>query len=137
MEQNYDTYELEFAGVLKAIEHWRAYLIWTKEPFVIETDHKNLTHWKSPRKLTGRTACWHEKLQDYNFKIVHVQGKDNTPANTLSRPREEERTTEDKQLSLLPPECFVNLSMIEEPPKIKFDIIRHQDLNEKWCKELA
>ncbi len=53
-EQNYN--DLEFLGVLKSIEHWRPYLIWTKEPFVIETDHKNLTYWKSPRKLTGRTA---------------------------------------------------------------------------------
>src|SRR6266851_3350964 len=31
-EQNYDTHDLEFLGVLKSIEHWRPYLIWTKEP---------------------------------------------------------------------------------------------------------
>ncbi len=55
-EQNYDAYNLEFLGVLKLIEHWRLYLIWTKEPFVIKMDHKNLTYWKSPRKLTGRTV---------------------------------------------------------------------------------
>ncbi len=85
-EQNYDAHDLEFLGVLKSIEHWRPYLIWTKEPFVIETDHKNLTYWKSPRKLTGRTVRWHEKLQDYNFKILHVAGKNNTPADALSRP---------------------------------------------------
>ncbi len=41
-EQNYDAHDLEFLGVFKSIEHWRPYLIWTKEPFVIETDHKNL-----------------------------------------------------------------------------------------------
>ncbi len=85
-EQNYDTHDLEFLGVLKSIEHWRPYLIWTKEPFVIEMDHKNLTYWKSPRKLTGRTARWHKKLQDYNFKILHVARKNNTPANALSHP---------------------------------------------------
>src|SRR6266851_5509459 len=32
-EQNYDAHNLEFLGVLKSIEHWRPYLIWTKEPF--------------------------------------------------------------------------------------------------------
>jgi hypothetical protein len=48
IEQNYDAYELEFTRVLKAIEHWRVYLIWTKEPFIIKTDHKNLTHWMLP-----------------------------------------------------------------------------------------
>ena len=41
---------------MKAIDHWRLYLIWTKEPFVIETDHKNLIYWKSPCKLIGRMA---------------------------------------------------------------------------------
>jgi hypothetical protein len=89
-EQNYSTHDLEFLGVIKAIDHWRPYLIWTQEPFIIETDHKNLTYWKSPRKLTGRSARWHEKLQDYNFRIVHVQGKNNTLANALSRPGEDE-----------------------------------------------
>jgi hypothetical protein len=55
-EQNYDVYEREFLAVKKALEHWRAYLIWTEKPFIIETDHENLTYWKNPKKLTGRTA---------------------------------------------------------------------------------
>ena len=60
MEQNYDAHDLEFLGVLKSI------------------------YWKSPRKLMGRTAHWHEKLQDYNFKILHIPRKNNTPADALS-----------------------------------------------------
>ncbi len=84
MEQNYDIYEREFLGVIKALEHWCPYLIWTEQPFIIETDHENLTYWKSPKKLMGRTARWHEKLQDYNFKILHISGKTNTPADVLS-----------------------------------------------------
>jgi hypothetical protein len=40
-------------AIIKAIQNWRAYLIWTKQPFIIETDHKNLTYWKEPKKLTG------------------------------------------------------------------------------------
>ncbi len=43
-KQNYNAHNLEFLGVLKSIEHWRPYLIWTKEPFIIKTDHKNLTY---------------------------------------------------------------------------------------------
>jgi hypothetical protein len=89
-EANYDIYEKEFLAVIKAIEHWRAHLIWTKQPFIIETDHKNLTYWKEPKKLTGRTARWHEKMQDYNFKIVHIPGKRNGPADALSRMHQEE-----------------------------------------------
>jgi hypothetical protein len=48
-------------------------------------DHKNLTYWKEPKKLTGRMVRWHEKLQDYNFKIMHIAGKNNRLADTLSR----------------------------------------------------
>jgi len=85
-EQRYDIYEQEFLAVIKALENWRAYLIWTKTPFIIETDHKNLTFWKSPKKLNGRTARWHERLQDYDFRIIHITGKVNTPADALLRP---------------------------------------------------
>jgi RNase H-like domain found in reverse transcriptase/Reverse transcriptase (RNA-dependent DNA polymerase) len=51
MECNYDIYEWELLAIIKAISHWQPYLIWTKEPFTILTDHTNLLHWKSPRKL--------------------------------------------------------------------------------------
>jgi hypothetical protein len=56
MECNYDIYERELLAIIKAISHWQPYLIWTKEPFTILTDHANLLHWKSPRKLNHRTA---------------------------------------------------------------------------------
>jgi len=57
-----------------------------EQPFIIETDHENLMYWKAPKKLMGRTARWHEKLQDYNFKITHIFRKTNTPADVLSWP---------------------------------------------------
>jgi len=85
-EQCYDIYEREFLGVLKALMHWQPYLIWTKDPFFIETNYENLIYWKSLKKLNGRMARWHKKLQDYNFKITHITGKINTPVDTLSRP---------------------------------------------------
>jgi hypothetical protein len=84
-EAKYNIYEKEFLAVIKAIKNWRAHLIWTEKPFIIETDHKNLMYWKEPKKLTGRTARWHKKLQDYNFKILHIAGKSNGPADALSR----------------------------------------------------
>jgi RNase H-like domain found in reverse transcriptase len=50
-ERNYDIYNRELLAIIKAITHWHPYLIWTKEPFKIYTDHANLLYWKSPRKL--------------------------------------------------------------------------------------
>jgi RNase H-like domain found in reverse transcriptase len=61
-EHNYDIYERELLAIMKAITHWQPYLIWTKEPFTILTDHANLLHWKSPRKLNRQTAQWHREL---------------------------------------------------------------------------
>jgi hypothetical protein len=68
-ERNYDIYEWELLAIIKAISHWWPYLIWTKDLFTILTDHTNLLHWKSPRKLNRRTARWHGELQDYNFRL--------------------------------------------------------------------
>jgi hypothetical protein len=50
-EQNYDIYERELLAMMKSLAHWRPYLGWTKEPFVIITNHANLQYWKSPQNL--------------------------------------------------------------------------------------
>jgi len=73
-----------------------------EQPFIIETDHKNLTYWKSLKELTGRIACWHEKLQDYNFKILHIPRKTNTPADALSQPNGQDIQESTKEVSLIP-----------------------------------
>ena len=82
-EQNYDIYERELLAVMKSLAHWRQYLGWTKEPFVIKTDHANLQYWKSPKNLNRRTARWHADLQEYDYVIQHVPGKENIVADAL------------------------------------------------------
>jgi RNase H-like domain found in reverse transcriptase len=83
-ECNYNIYKCKLLAIMKTVTHWRPYLIWTKEPFTILTDHVNLLHWKSPRKLNCQTAHWHGELQDYNFKLQHVPRKLHTAADALS-----------------------------------------------------
>ena len=118
----------------------RAHLIWTEKPFIIETDHKNLTYWKEPKKLSGRTARWHEKLQDYNFKIVHVPGKDNGPADALSRMHQDEEREEPKMTSLLPPDAFLNVFEAGDPGTIEHDVVtaqqKHRKTMEQWEKTI-
>jgi hypothetical protein len=120
---NYNIYEKEFLVVIKAIENWRAHLIWTKEPFIIEMDHKNLTYWKEPKKLTGRTARWHEKLQDYNFKIVHITGKSNGPVDALSRMHQKDEKEEPKLTPLLPADAFLNVFEAEDPGTLEHEVM--------------
>jgi RNase H-like domain found in reverse transcriptase/Reverse transcriptase (RNA-dependent DNA polymerase)/Integrase zinc binding domain/Chromo (CHRromatin Organisation MOdifier) domain len=109
-ERNYDIYDRELLAIMKAITHWRPYLIWTKEPFKIFTDHANLLHWKSPRKLNRRTARWHGELQDYNFTLHHVPGKNHTAADALSRPPGADMGKNDnQQMVLLPEPIFIRV----------------------------
>ena len=83
-ERNYDIYERELLAVKQSLEYWRRYLGATEKPFRILTNHANLQYWKSPRNLNRRTARWHADLQEYDYKIQHILGEDNIPANTLS-----------------------------------------------------
>jgi hypothetical protein len=43
-KRNYDIYERELLAIMKSLVHWRPYLGWTKEPFLIQTDHANLQY---------------------------------------------------------------------------------------------
>ncbi len=139
-EENYNIYEKEFLAVLKALENWRAHLIWTKKPFIIKTDHKNLTYWKEPKKLTGRTAQWHKKLQDYNFKIVHIAGKANGPVDTLSRMDQEEENREPKLTPLISSDAFLNVFEAGNPGTIEDEVAnsqqQYQETMNKWEKML-
>ena len=125
-EANYDIYEKEFLAVIKAIENWRAHLIWMEKPFIIETDHKNLTYWKEPKKLTGRMARWHEKLQDYNFKIVHIARKSNGPADALSRMHQQDEDETPKLTPLISPNAFLNVFEAGNPGTVEHEIMEAQ-----------
>jgi RNase H-like domain found in reverse transcriptase len=137
-ECNYDTYKQELLAIIKAISHWRPYLIWTKEPFTILTDHANLLHWESPRKLNRHTACWHGELQDYNFKLQHVPGKLHTTADTLSRPAgADEGKDDNQQMTMIPEAAFIRLAGPDSDRSIEHTITivqnQHRTLMEEWA----
>ena len=50
-EWNYDIYEREFLGVLKALKCFRPHVAAMENSVTILTDHANLTHWKATRKV--------------------------------------------------------------------------------------
>jgi hypothetical protein len=122
-ERNYNVYDRELLAIMKAITHWRPYLIWTKEPFKIFTDHANLLHWKSPHKLNRRTARWHGELQDYNFTLHHVPGKQHTAADALSRPLGADMGKDNNQQTIILPEpIFVRLADANSDGSLKHTI---------------
>ena len=115
-ERNYDIYERELLAVMKALAHWRPYLGWTKFPFTIMTDHANLQYWKSPKNLNRRTARWHADLQEYDYEILYVPGKTNTPPDALSRPPGADKGEMDNQdITILPEGKFIAASTTTTP----------------------
>ena len=83
-ECNYEIYDKEMLAIVRCLEEWDAELRGVKE-FDICTDHKNLEYFMTVRKLTERQMRWSLILSRYNFRIVHVAGKNNERADALSR----------------------------------------------------
>ena len=107
-KRNYDIYEQEFLGVLKALKHFRPHVTATEIPVTILTDHTNLTHWKAMRKVNRRVARWFTEIQDYNLTIKHVLGKIHTAPDMLPRPPgTDQGKLDNTDIVLLPPSLFI------------------------------
>ena len=83
---------------------------------------------------------WHEKLQDYNFKIVHISGKTNTPANALSQPNGQDIQESTKETSLISPKAFLRIFGPDLDDSLETQIVnsqrRHQKTMKEWAKDL-
>jgi hypothetical protein len=79
-------------------------------------------------------------MQDYNFKIVHIPGKRNGPADALSRMHQEEDREESKLTSLLPPDVFLNVFEAGDPGTVEHEVIeaqqQYQDVLKQWEKTI-
>src|SRR5215208_1670099 len=96
-EKNYPTTELEFLGIRWAILKLRHYL--GIQPFQIHTDHAALVNLQAHTNATPKRQRWLGELQSYQFKVKHVKGKDNGPADALSRLIPDEVTSEELWVS--------------------------------------
>ena len=71
-ERNYCVMRKELLAVVTFLHHFHQYLIGA--PFVIWTDHGALTWLQNFKSPEGQLARWLEKLQEYQFTIVHRPG---------------------------------------------------------------
>jgi hypothetical protein len=108
-ERNYEIYDRELLAIIRALTEWRHYLIGTKEPVTVLTDHKNLTFFRSAQKLNRRQARWSLILSDYNLKLIHVPGKQMIQSDALSRRPDlcPEEDTDNIDKTLLPEQLFI------------------------------
>ena len=82
-ERNYSTTDREFLALVWGIKKFRQYLY--GHDFECRTDHRPLLAMIKSPPLNSRHARYLQSLEEYNFQLNHVPGKENIVADTLSR----------------------------------------------------
>ena len=82
-ERNYATHDLELENIVHALRKWRHYLMGKR--FELRTDHNGLKYLFDQPNLNARQSRWLEFLNEYEFDIKHIKGKENKVVDALSR----------------------------------------------------
>jgi len=75
--------EQELIAVQWAINYFRPYVY--GKHFTVRSDHKPLTYLYSLKNPSSRLTRIRLELEEYDFTIEHIKGKDNSGADALSR----------------------------------------------------
>ena len=87
-ERKYSVTRKELLAVVSFVHHFRSYLL--GQCFLLRMDHSSLTWLQNFKEPEGQLARWIEKLQEFNFTVIHRQGKKHMNADAMSR-RSEQR----------------------------------------------
>ena len=55
-ERNYNIYDREMLGIIRALQTWRHFLEGSKHEVIVLSDHKNLTYFQKAQKLNHQQA---------------------------------------------------------------------------------
>jgi len=90
-QARWSTFDQEAWALMATVEYFAPFLLNSKQPFVIHTDHKNLIYIFSADKSAlnkqtrDRVARWAVQLMRFNFILEHIDGELNEMADLLSR----------------------------------------------------
>lgn len=82
-QRRYSTIQKELLAIVEAIKTFRVYLY--GRFFILITDHKTLCYLFNMKDCGSRLFRQRLDLMEYNFKILHRPGAQNTVADALSR----------------------------------------------------
>lgn len=82
-ERRYCTTRRELLAIVKSLTHFHPYLYGHK--FTLRTDHASLRWLVNFRDPEGQLARWLQRLQQYDFKVIHRPGSKHGNADGLSR----------------------------------------------------
>uniref|UniRef100_A0A803TM74 Gypsy retrotransposon integrase-like protein 1 n=1 Tax=Anolis carolinensis TaxID=28377 RepID=A0A803TM74_ANOCA len=83
-ERNYTIWEKELLAIKAAFKTWRHWLEGANFPIEVHTDHRNLEHLKTARKLNQRQQRWALFFERFNFRIHYVTPAQTKQADALS-----------------------------------------------------
>lgn len=82
-EKNKPTIEKELLAIYFAIQYYRPYLFGRK--FIVKSDHRPLVHLFTMKDPSSRLTRIRLSLEEYNFEVQYIPGKENVAADALSR----------------------------------------------------
>jgi len=82
-KKNYVTHDLELTTIIDSLNMWRHYLLCRR--FVLMSNHNGLRYLFEQQNLNSRQAIWLDMINDFDFKIRYIKGKENMVADALSR----------------------------------------------------
>lgn len=141
-ECNYDIYDKELMAVVRSFEEWRAELEGAVTPVQVISDHKNLQHFMTTKRLSRRQARWSEFLSRFNYKLVYRPGTQGGKPDALTRrsldlPQtdDDERRQHQNQTVLKPH----NLSSGMHPLSLKQNMLEndHSDMQQPLDDSIA
>lgn len=91
-QTRYSAIELELLAIIWSVEWFRVYLYGRK--FYIYTDHKPLIYLFNNKNMNCRLHRWRLTLMEYNFEVIHREGKANVGPDALSRIKLDNTDTE-------------------------------------------
>jgi len=81
-EISYATHDLELASIFHVLKMWKNYLMGNK--FELKRDHNDLKNFFEHPTLNAIWTRWMEFLNECDFNIKHIKGKDNKVVDALN-----------------------------------------------------
>lgn len=83
-KRNYDAGDRVLLTIKAALEEWRYLLEGAAYPILVYTDHRNLKHLRTAKRLKPRQACWALFFSQFVFHITCRPGLKNVKPGALS-----------------------------------------------------
>ena len=104
---------------------------------LIRSDHKNLSYFKSARKITPRQARWMESLEEFDFELKHIPGSTNTVADLLSRRSDHNKGVYiNNSIQILPDHLFTAYVTRELSAVCKLYLVDDDETRRKILREV-